>query len=187
MKLHRWRPPAEDTEEQTGSLIRANQCVAGRGRFATAVGDHSNVRGQQRHQLREIPLHTGIQKPLDSLFHRFRLDRKAGAALHEPLACPVTDLATVRRRTVHDGSDLGKGVAEDLMQQKHRPVERGEVFQKHQESRRQRIIQFSQPRRIIFRGLQQGFGQPRADIFLALDVGQAKLINTQPGHNRHQV
>ena len=130
-----------DAGDQPGDLVaavdRAQRTTPRpcRRRRSTCVTSGARI----SHQGVEVAAERGGEEPLGHLPLDARVGLVAGAAGVHVLAGAVGELPYGRRGAVEDAGDLGVGVAEDLVQDEHRPLQRGERLQHHQQRHRHRL------------------------------------------------
>src|SRR5205085_10599624 len=87
------------------------------------------------------------------------------------------DLAAVGLALADDLADLRERIAEHVMQQEHRALERGEALEQHEERKRQRVAELGMVGRAGAGVDDQWLGQPLADVLLAPHARRAQVVD----------
>jgi hypothetical protein len=152
---------------------------------AVAVDDH--IGGQQADQLLGVVGLDRLEEPprqLLALAARGLKTRFLGLDLP---AGPDRDLAAVVGALADHGRDLLIAVVEHLPQQEHRPLDRAEALQQHQERQRQRVGPVGILHEASRIGVgHQRLGEPGADIALAAHPGRLDVVDGQSGGDSGQ-
>ena len=161
--------PARGAEHEARDPFGTVERLSCRPCLTAAVPDHDHVGCEQFDQAAEVAARGGGEEParhLLALRPRGVEARSfaAGPALGDVLPGPGEDLAAVRLGLAGDLRDLGVLVAEHLMEQEHRAFGRGQAFQQDEEGHRQGICHLRALGRVRFGALDEGFGQPGADV-----------------------
>lgn len=169
--------PGGVTGEQPGRLVPAAHRPQPRRSLAAAVRPHGHVRREDLHQCGDVP----AERRLDEALGRLAADTGMGpverAAGVHVLPRPVRELAHRRRTAVDDLRDLGVRVAEHLVEDEDRPLQRGERLEDHQHRQRHRLgAQGAVGRVVGARFVEQRLRQPGPHIRLAApgDRGAAR-------------
>lgn len=159
-------------DEHAGDVVAAADGARAAGvRLAAAVGPQRHVRRQELHQPFQVAAEGRGHEPLGHLPLEARGDLGTGAAGLDMLAGAVGELPHRGGVAADHGGDLGVGVGEDLVQDEHRPLQRGERLQHHQQRERERVGPYG-----LVGGVGGGderFGQPGPDVGLAAPAQRA--------------
>ena len=97
-----------------------------------------------------------------------------------------SELAAVRFADAEHAGDLRVRVIEDLAKEKHRALDRGQTFQQEHHRHRHRFVDLRDGRHVASWIGDQRFGQPLADIGLALHASGLQMVDAETAHDGDQ-
>ena len=176
----------EGAQCAAGDLVDALDEVERRDGFAAAVGVKHNVAGEQGDQALHVTAACGFEEAFEqiSLFALRGFEARAHGA--DMLLGTAENLAAIGFTLAEDGSDLGVLVIKDLAEQKDGALDWREALQHDKKGHGQRFIDADHLQRIASETGDDGFGQPLADILLALNPRRLQVVDAQPADDRDE-
>ena len=150
---------------------------------AAAVGPDHDVLRQHGQEAREVTRGARRQEAVGELAAVFQVSVEALPPLFDVPAGPGAELAARGRAAAERTSDLLERIAEDVVEEIRRTLERAQLLEQHEERQRQAVG-------VLDRGdvvVDHGLGQPGAGVRLAPRPGRVDLVEAEPRHDGDQV
>jgi len=177
-----------DPGEELAHAVPADDRSRPRRRVATAVAVDDDVGSEHLDERIDVPLGDRVEEPRGQAFALLPRRFEAGLPVVDVTACTSRELPTVVRPLADDLGDLVEAVAEDVVEQEDRALDRVELLEQDEERERERVRLLGVAGRVAPRVVvgEERLREPLAHVDLAARLRRAQVIDAEPRDDRGQ-